>query len=299
MDQIRVAFKRTFPKADVSILDTVPNLMDGTIFSLETGRALYFGGTNQGRGIEQGTLVRLDSEAFEQWLEEMKVMEEDKAEDEDGSQDDREDSEDMAESYTGNLFSVAKSNQISLAAPACDKEITGWQTIELYEVSQTSNNSNGDVTLLPGSKDNITYELYPMEQGGEFSIENLGFEGGTTIPPSETFYDCQTEIILQNNKFLSKDMSLSMSESDTKFIAGRKFSIGDMDLYIGSYGQFTSRDGGIIYVLVKGNEVLSGFKDKHYLFQEGDGETNVYSYEDKIVIHNMGDVSSIVIIKLN
>ncbi|MEX0598641.1 MAG: hypothetical protein WD512_19315, partial [Candidatus Paceibacterota bacterium] len=161
---------------------------------------------------------------------------------------------------------------------------TGWNIVPVYEVGTTFNNSKDTVNLLPGSKADISYELYPMDQAETFSLENLGFVLQDPISESESYdYDCH-DFCVQN----------------TKFIPSVKYTIADdLYLYIGRFGNFSSgKKEGIIYVLMKGEELLSGFMDYEFSFQEGDGETNVYFYEDQIVIDNMGDVSSIVIINL-
>jgi hypothetical protein len=262
MDEIRSAFQRKFPQANPKILDGLDNPLKGNIFFLETGQIL-----TRGKRGEKGILVRLDSDRFTtDWLDEIEGIEEDK----------------IYMKEQGKL-----TNEIDEAASRAYAEIdsTGWNIVPVYEVSTTFNSSKDAVTLLPGSIAEISYEFYPMDQAETFSLENLGFVLGDPIPVSETYYgdDCH-EVCLQN----------------TKFIPSVKYKIGDdYELILGRYQNTNNkRADGIIYVLMKGDQLLSGFKDHDFSFQEGDGETNVYFYEDQIVIDNMGDVSSIVIINL-
>jgi hypothetical protein len=262
MDEIRSAFQRKFPQANPKILDGLDNPLNGNIFFLETGQIL-----TRGKRGEKGILVRLDSDRFTtDWLDEIEGIEEDK----------------IYMKEQGKL-----TNEIDEAASRAYAEIdsTGWNIVPVYEVSTTFNSSKDAVTLLPGSIAEISYEFYPMDQAETFSLENLGFVLGDPIPVSETYYgdDCH-EVCLQT----------------TKFIPSVKYQIGDdYELILGRYQNTNDkRADGIIYVLMKGDQLLSGFKDHDFSFQEGDGETNVYFYEDQIVIDNMGDVSSIVIINL-
>lgn len=152
-----------------------------------------------------------------------------------------------------------------------DKEdplsVSHWMEVDKIELSTTECKRFGPNTflieILRGSKDNIKYELYPFEQGSEFSIASIGFE--LTQENSEEFK--------------------ATTGGDNRTV----FELGDICIKIGC-------DDGIRYTLIKDGEVISGFIDPSYSFQEGDTGSHCYLHDGKIILENYGDVSSVVII---
>lgn len=136
-----------------------------------------------------------------------------------------------------------------------------WFTVNTIKLS-TNIISDGDMSLLENSKNDIEYELYPFEQGDELTLEELGFDKDTIGEP--TYFETEEDIPWNN----------------------LKVRIGD-------------NGDGITYSVYKNEIIISGICDKSYSLQEGDSFSAYYQCDNMLIIRNCGDVSSVVVIKKN
>lgn len=164
-----------------------------------------------------------------------------------------------------------------------DEEIDSlWQIITYYIVDRNfiaaDKGDKGDWIKVIGDA-NIKYELYPMEQGEEFNVADFGFGNLET---------CEMDDSIFFSKFCFDGINISEA---------KKFTINEqLELFVANNG-----DDPVTYALVKDNKIVSGFLDMATVYQLGDGETICYfdPMTKSVIVHNEGDVSSIVIIHLN
>ena len=131
------------------------------------------------------------------------------------------------------------------------------------------------LVLLENSSPYIDYELYTVEQGQEKHLADY-------IPTDEDLVDTHVfhskSVIVKDNYHINVDIEVKWDD--------------DYRLVIFHPGE------GLCYALMyKDATIISGFHDKNFSFQEGDCRTYAYKNDNKLVIFNDGDVSSLVIIK--
>ena len=145
-----------------------------------------------------------------------------------------------------------------------------WFEVPVIHLSTESPDNNFGIKLIDDCDNTISYELYPFEQSNEISLE-------TIIK--------KNELQKVNPTTAYKSFNKCLDTIDIKYEW-----INDMFLYIGEEG----------YYIVKNHKIISAFLDPETHFQSGDFDTICYLTNDgNLVIHNCGDVSSIVIIKYN
>lgn len=153
-----------------------------------------------------------------------------------------------------------------------DDEDSPWVEAEKIELSTKKTVKKAlvydiAIEIQPNSDENIEYELYPFEQGAEFSASSLGYN---LTPHNSQEFEQSDEI---------KDNILETT-----------FSLGDISLKIACV------DNGTKYTLMNGDRIISGFMDPSHSFQQGDAASHCYLHDGKIILENGGDVSSLVII---
>jgi hypothetical protein len=116
--------------------------------------------------------------------------------------------------------------------------------------------------LVKNSCNEIEYELYPMEQGSEIEFNYIDMDEDD-LEELDSSGDMAMKIKINDELMLKIDYDHEMS-----------------------------------YKIYKNKKRVSGFTDEPTTYQLGDGGTTVYLYKKKdLIVHNYGDVSSIVIIK--
>ena len=142
-----------------------------------------------------------------------------------------------------------------------------WRSVKCITLDQMNQNINDDLQIVGKNKYNTvtSIDLYPFEQTEEMSLVELGFD----------------EALLEK-------MEYDQNETDYNII---------IDVSIVSHTWITigHNSEGITYYVYENGIIQYGFIDTAYNYQNGDGETNVYRYEDSIIIQNYGDVSSVVV----
>jgi hypothetical protein len=167
------------------------------------------------------------------------------------------------------------------------KRTNFWDEIEIKKVilnKDTSIIDKATPKLLANSCNEISYVLYPFDQGAEISLKGLGYNDLQELDGNYTDECIKFD---NNNDFLIKALGCSRSVHWNGF-----------DICIGHYennvGQYIN---GIIYVVARNNNIISCFIDESNTYQEGDGHTCYYLNGDDLIIVNDGDVSSVVVIK--
>ena len=134
-----------------------------------------------------------------------------------------------------------------------------WRTIDRKIVD--INHSCEDITIIDGSTDLISYEIYPFEQTHEFTLTELGFP----------IKKCESPSYFEEN-------------DEIKWTNGYVVKVGE-------------NDKGITYSVYLNDKFISGICDQSYSLQLGDGYSEYHMLDNTLCIENCGDVSSIVIIK--
>ena len=158
--------------------------------------------------------------------------------------------------------------------------------------------SQPDVLLLDNSSPSIRYELYPFDYDvahlydpdDEDDIDPYCELYNNLIPPSseETkstmFYPCK--------KIVASDISFDLEASfDWK---------DNLVVHVGSTGVVVPCSPGsccVYYVVMRGDNFVSGFRDEKTTYQLGDGESTSGVHNGVLYICNSGDVSSVVVIR--
>lgn len=123
------------------------------------------------------------------------------------------------------------------------------------------------VRLLKKSSKNIEYILYPFEQADEYDLKYLSLDGKKFIDLTKLSEVC--------NCHSEQNCTIKWSNELTLEIDGTSST----------------------YTVLLNGEFLSGFSDEESYFQSGDNCTKSYLYKNNLIVHQCGDVSSVVIIK--
>ena len=167
-----------------------------------------------------------------------------------------------------------------------------WRTVLKYSVTsegcrqiggfdENPNDAKEKLPTIWKDANDISYELYPFEQGCELTLPELGFNKdeltlcGTIDADEASIGDLLQDRNISKYLFESANISYRI--------------IRDPD-----YGQ--------IYVIFKDGVEFAGVNTHSYAYQSGDCRTNVYLYNydngEAIIIENDGDVSSVVVISI-
>jgi len=140
--------------------------------------------------------------------------------------------------------------------------------------------NNQEMPTLRPHKENISYELYPFEQGYEFLLPELGFHEPNFTYCGNASKESKTSI---RDLLVEEKVDLSL------------FGLTNISFCVERSGDVQS------YVIYDNDVEIGGFDSYCYSFQPGDGDTNVYLYDNdnSIIIENCGDVSSLVVIKFH
>lgn len=140
-----------------------------------------------------------------------------------------------------------------------------------YTLNVGNNYELNDVNLIENSSNSIEYVLYPFYQDNIIPNKYLMIDDGQFIDETllkKIFSTDNTDFDLIYNVKWTDKLSLVVTHDDST------------------------------YKILSNGEFLSGFVDNPAHFQLGDGSTEVYTYnENNLIIMNIGDVSSIVIVK--
>lgn len=144
--------------------------------------------------------------------------------------------------------------------------------------------------ISPNSCNYLHYQVYPFIQGREKSKRHFGIDWhDCVIVEGEMGENYSQAVIFPNvNDF----PELEFFYYEYAYLCNQKI------LYVGGINKATLFSG-IVYVIAdQSNHILSSFRDVLYDYQLGDSQTFVYIWNKKdLVVENIGDVSSMVIIK--
>lgn len=160
--------------------------------------------------------------------------------------------------------------------------------VECFSSDDDDPTDDSFVELFDKSDSSVSYDLYPLKQGFEINYKQIDkkYQNVTEITSTEL------STIEIKNKILEKQINKHMKNikkyhSVTNY---QKFDICD---------NFNVCIGNDMIIVLKNNEIISGFFDKVTSFQKGDYMSIAYLAEcGDFVYCNYGDVSSIIIIKI-
>lgn len=137
--------------------------------------------------------------------------------------------------------------------------------VSVYEIPRQITRFGDEHSILFGKKfisEHIAFELYPFLQGQELTLKELGLDEENYVTVNN----------LEEEGVIGWTHNLSLKIEHNK-------------------------DDVLEYQILKNGELFSGFCDPSSSFQLGDGSSVVYIYENRIIVENCGDVSSVVVIK--